>query len=140
MNRTTSLLSDKSYATSKNLYTRRRPSYKDIGQSQIIDVKAYGAYGDGQTDDTAVLNSILAIAGNLSSIVFFPFGVYIISEHSALYQYQLSGAKDILMGMIQTESPYFQAIPAAPAPFPAIFPNDPTFSNCTAGSLLCSVS
>lgn len=62
------------------------------------------------------------------------------SEHSVLYQYQLSGAKDILMGMIQTESPYFQAIPAAPAPFPAIFPNDPTFSNCTVGSLLCGVS
>lgn len=80
MNRTTSLLSDMSYATSKNLYTRRRPSYKDISQSQVIDVKAFGAKGDGQTDDTAVLNSVLAIAGNLSSIVFFPFGVYIISD------------------------------------------------------------
>ncbi|KAF3162705.1 hypothetical protein TWF788_001795 [Orbilia oligospora] len=39
------------------------------------------------------------------------------SEHSVLYQYQLQGAKNIFMGLIQTESPYFQPNPMAPAPF-----------------------
>jgi hypothetical protein len=63
------------------------------------------------------------------------------SEHSVLYQYQLSQAKDIFMGMIQTESPYFQASPKAPAPFTAgLFPNDPTFADCDASSLTCAVS
>lgn len=42
------------------------------------------------------------------------------------------------MGMIQTESPYYQPVPAAPAPFSpssssessAFFPSDPTFDHC----------
>lgn len=54
-------------------------------------------------------------------------------EHSVLYNYQLSNAQDIYMGHIQTESPYFQPLPAAPAPFgdaAASFPNDPDFSSC----------
>jgi hypothetical protein len=55
-------------------------------------------------------------------------------EHCVLYQYQLSGAKNILMSMIQTESPYFQPVPVAPQPFtPGLFPNDPTFTGCTGG-------
>ncbi|KAF3228279.1 hypothetical protein TWF191_002784 [Orbilia oligospora] len=39
------------------------------------------------------------------------------SEHNVLYQYQLQGAKNIFMGLIQTESPYFQPNPMAPTPF-----------------------
>ncbi|KAH1337724.1 hypothetical protein KXX67_001337 [Aspergillus fumigatus] len=39
------------------------------------------------------------------------------SEHNVLYQYQLPGAQKIVMGMIQTETPYFQPLPAAPEPF-----------------------
>lgn len=39
------------------------------------------------------------------------------SEHNVLYQYQLYGAQTIFMGMIQTESPYFQPKPAPPVPF-----------------------
>ncbi|OAL54205.1 pectin lyase fold/virulence factor [Pyrenochaeta sp. DS3sAY3a] len=37
------------------------------------------------------------------------------SEHSVLYNYLLSGAKAVFMGHIQTESPYFQPVPAAPS-------------------------
>jgi glucan 1,3-beta-glucosidase len=39
------------------------------------------------------------------------------SEHSALYQYSLVGAKNHYMGLIQTETPYYQPTPAAPTPF-----------------------
>ncbi|KAH2752728.1 hypothetical protein KXV94_001973 [Aspergillus fumigatus] len=39
------------------------------------------------------------------------------SEHNVLYQYQLPGAQKIVMGMIQTETPYFQPLPAAPESF-----------------------
>jgi hypothetical protein len=58
-----------------------------------------------------------------------------------LYQYQFAGAKDILMGMIQTESPYYQVTPKAPAPFrTGLFASDPTFSDCTTSSKTCAVS
>lgn len=54
------------------------------------------------------------------------------SEHSVMYNYQLSGAKNIFMGHIQTETPYYQPNPVAPAPFnvSASFSNDPDFSTC----------
>jgi uncharacterized Zn-finger protein len=55
-------------------------SYTNIGRSQIFDVKAYGAQGDGYADDTAALNSVFAIAANMSSVVYFPFGVYLIKD------------------------------------------------------------
>jgi glucan 1,3-beta-glucosidase len=48
------------------------------------------------------------------------------SEHSVLYNYQLTNAKNIYMALIQTETPYFQTNPAAPAPFDkSLGPTDP---------------
>ncbi|PGH27695.1 hypothetical protein AJ80_00710 [Polytolypa hystricis UAMH7299] len=311
MNRTQSLLSSELAYVKPNFYTRRRPKYTDIGTSQIINIKTAGAKGDGVTDDTSALNTIFAAAANMSSIVYIPYGIYVItdtvkvpvgsriigqawpqimakgakfenqlanraavqvgelgdsgvveiqdmmftvsgatagatlvqwnihqstqgsvglwdshfrvggaagsdlqvnkcpkqggintdciaasvlfhmtsnssaylenvwawvadhdldsvdetqidifagrgvliesqgptwlygtaSEHSVLYQYQLSNASNVLMGMIQTESPYFQASPGAPLPIvTGIFPNDPTFDDCSAGSDTCAVS
>ncbi|KAF6741973.1 glucan 1,3-beta-glucosidase [Ephemerocybe angulata] len=39
------------------------------------------------------------------------------SEHHAVYQYRFVNAADHYMGLIQTESPYYQPTPAAPTPF-----------------------
>jgi glucan 1,3-beta-glucosidase len=39
------------------------------------------------------------------------------SEHFALYQYSLVGAKNHYMGLIQTETPYYQPNPTPPTPF-----------------------
>ncbi|KJA16119.1 glycoside hydrolase family 55 protein [Hypholoma sublateritium FD-334 SS-4] len=39
------------------------------------------------------------------------------SEHHVIHQYNLVGARNHYMGLIQTESPYFQPKPAAPTPF-----------------------
>ncbi|KAL6401099.1 putative glucan 1,3-beta-glucosidase [Ilyonectria robusta] len=62
-------------------------------------------------------------------------------EHCVLYQYQLTGAENIVMGLIQTESPYFQSVPTAPAPFkPGAFPDDPAFQDCSSKSKTCGVS
>jgi len=39
------------------------------------------------------------------------------SEHHVLYQYSLVGAQNHYLGLIQTETPYYQPTPAPPAPF-----------------------
>jgi glucan 1,3-beta-glucosidase len=49
------------------------------------------------------------------------------SEHSVLYQYQLQNASNVYMGLIQSETPYYQSNPAAPAPF-TLQPGDPQFT------------
>jgi glucan 1,3-beta-glucosidase len=58
-----------------------------------------------------------------------------------LYQYQITNAKNVLMAMIQTETPYYQPGPKAPQPYtPSKSYNDPTFSNCAAGSDNCALA
>ncbi|KAF7595626.1 hypothetical protein BBP40_005374 [Aspergillus hancockii] len=53
------------------------------------------------------------------------------SEHNQLYNYQVTNAKNVYMGLIQTETPYYQANPNALAPFtPQTKWNDPDFSYC----------
>ncbi|KAF5660662.1 putative glucan 1,3-beta-glucosidase [Fusarium heterosporum] len=45
------------------------------------------------------------------------------------------------MGLIQTETPYFQSFPGSPAPFtPGAFPNHPEFHNCTNTSKTCAMA
>ncbi|KAI0797623.1 exo-beta-1,3-glucanase [Abortiporus biennis] len=39
------------------------------------------------------------------------------SEHHTLYQYSLANAQNHYMGLIQTETPYYQPVPAPPTPF-----------------------
>lgn len=80
MNRTASLVGNNTYNIKSNFFTRRRPKYDQLGNTQVLDVKALGAKGDGVTDDTTVLNSILTRAANMSSIVYFPHGVYVIKD------------------------------------------------------------
>ncbi|KAG6917782.1 hypothetical protein DXG01_001054 [Tephrocybe rancida] len=51
------------------------------------------------------------------------------AEHHVLYQYSLVNAKNHYMGLIQTESPYFQPNPAPPQPFSVNSAyKDPTFT------------
>lgn len=54
------------------------------------------------------------------------------AEHNVLYQYQIRDAKNIFMGMIQTETPYWESNPMVTAPFPinAAY-NDPPYASCT---------
>ncbi|KZN94210.1 Glucan 1,3-beta-glucosidase [Penicillium chrysogenum] len=81
ISRKRSLTGSKSYAGETfNFFTRRRPQYYDLGGGQVFDVKAYGVKGDGVTDDTAALNSVLAFAANISSVVYIPYGVYTIKD------------------------------------------------------------
>ncbi|KAA8567338.1 hypothetical protein EYC84_010368 [Monilinia fructicola] len=55
-------------------------------------------------------------------------------EHFALYQYQLANTKNIFLGFVQTETPYYQPNPTAPTPFSVVSSlNDPNFSTSCAG-------
>ncbi|KAK0458523.1 glycoside hydrolase family 55 protein, partial [Desarmillaria tabescens] len=52
------------------------------------------------------------------------------AEHHSLYQYNLVNASDHYMGLIQTETPYFQPVPPAPGPFGILNGyNDPAFDS-----------
>jgi len=62
------------------------------------------------------------------------------SEHNVMYQYSLVNAKNIFMGMIQTETPYYQGTPQAPAPFVELSQyKDPHF-NCASGDKRCGMA
>jgi len=58
------------------------------------------------------------------------------SEHHTLYQYSLVNAQNHYMGLIQTETPYYQPNPAVPSPFsvnptyqdPTVFPGGSAWS------------
>jgi hypothetical protein len=80
MNRSDELTGIKNDKMKPNLFTRRRPKYYDIAPNKVMNVRALGAKGDGKTDDTAVLYSILSGAANTSSVVYFPFGVYVVRD------------------------------------------------------------
>ncbi|KAH8646744.1 pectate lyase superfamily protein-domain-containing protein, partial [Xylariales sp. PMI_506] len=63
------------------------------------------------------------------------------SEHFVMYQYQLSNAKNVFLGFMQTETPYYQPSPLAPAPFElsvGAFSNDPTFGSCDPATATCA--
>lgn len=68
------------------------------------------------------------------------------NEHSSLYQWQLAGAEDIYLGMIQSETAYYEAGQSkatdlySPGQAPDI-PGDPDFSHCpkTNGKDVCNV-
>ena len=54
------------------------------------------------------------------------------SEHAQMYQWQFTGAENIYLGHIQSETPYYQAGIKATEPYPTEqFVNDPTFSYCS---------
>lgn len=55
------------------------------------------------------------------------------SEHCVMYQYQLNKAKNVYLGHIQSETPYYQPSPVAPYPFDGAKPMaaDPSFAECT---------
>lgn len=64
--------SDTSYSRDSYFF-KSRPQYEDIGIDNIINVKDYGAKGDGVTDDTYAIGEALAL-GNLDTLAFFPAG------------------------------------------------------------------
>ncbi|KAI1327924.1 pectate lyase superfamily protein-domain-containing protein [Xylariaceae sp. FL0255] len=67
-----------SLRTSSGWFARSKPQYETIDVGGFINVMSSGARGDGVTDDTAVINSVLASAGG--SVVYFPHGIYVVTD------------------------------------------------------------
>ena len=64
---------------SGKIFERAKPQYETVPISSFISVKAQGAKGDGQTDDTAALQKIFNSA-NYDSIIYFDHGAYLVSD------------------------------------------------------------
>ncbi|KAF7967644.1 hypothetical protein HWV62_33633 [Athelia sp. TMB] len=64
-------------------YTKQKPVYPTLTSSNVVNVKSQGAKGDGKSDDTAVLQSVLTKNAGTGNIVYFPYGVYVVT--STLY-------------------------------------------------------
>lgn len=62
-----------------HIFGKTHPQYKDYSVNQIVSVKAQGAKGDGQTDDTAALKNIFATYAGCK-IIFFDAGTYLVTS------------------------------------------------------------
>jgi glucan 1,3-beta-glucosidase len=66
-----------------NYFTMDAPTYANLAADQIVNVKNVdGAEvkGDGLTDDSAALNSILLQAAADCKVAYFPYGVYVVKD------------------------------------------------------------
>jgi len=97
------------------------------------DLDAFGADMSGQI---SVFNGRGILVESTSAAWLYGTA----SEHNWFYQYQFENAENVMMAMIQTETPYYQ-----PAPYNApwersVAYNDPDFSDCPAGSPACEMA
>lgn len=51
-------------------------SWRLLGGPSVVDVKHYGAVGDGVTDDTAAIQAAIDAVESTGGLVFVPFGIY----------------------------------------------------------------
>lgn len=61
------------------VFERSRPQYEGLPVSSFVSVKSSGAKGDGVTDDTKAIQSVLNNAKK-GQVVYFDHGAYIISD------------------------------------------------------------
>jgi glucan 1,3-beta-glucosidase len=72
--RPSSLLSGDTY------YERSKPQYETLTASSFSSVRDGGAAGDGTTDDTAAIQSVLNSAASAGKVVFFDAGTYKVTD------------------------------------------------------------
>jgi glucan 1,3-beta-glucosidase len=134
----TELQSDKCAKTPKQTTT---PNAECVGSFMLLHITEKAtAYIENSWFWTA--DHELDLADHSQINVYNGRGVYVesqgpvwlygtASEHNQLYNYQVTNAKNVYMGLIQTETPYYQANPNALTPFtPQTKWNDPDFSYC----------
>ncbi|KAI8837405.1 glycoside hydrolase family 55 protein [Chytriomyces cf. hyalinus JEL632] len=68
-----------SLMSGSNVFERNKPAYENLKPADILSTKSNGAKGDGRTDDTAAIQSLLNRA-TPSQLVFFDHGAYVVSN------------------------------------------------------------
>jgi glucan 1,3-beta-glucosidase len=61
-------------------YERSRPQYEKLSLSSFVSVRDAGAKGDGVTDDSDILNTVIAAAAAAGKIVYFDAGDYLVTK------------------------------------------------------------
>lgn len=115
---------------------------RTLGLVDKTDMDALDRTADHDIDDQAnTQTNIYAGRGLLIESTAGP--VWLVGtavEHHTLYNYQLSGAKNVYASQLQTETPYFQPSPNSLSPFaPNSAIGDPTF-DCTGVSGNCAMA
>ncbi|KAK4217156.1 pectate lyase superfamily protein-domain-containing protein [Rhypophila decipiens] len=94
----------------------------------------WGWVADHNLDDMSLTQNLAVGRGVLVESTSPTWFVASSFEHCVLYQYALHDASNVYMGLVQTESPYWQGqgtTRRAPTPWKAIADiGDPTFNNC----------
>lgn len=96
-----------------------------ITKGPWFDVRAYGAIGDGVTDDTAAIQAAMDAAKVVGGTVFFPVGVYVcnsqlaLSAPSGVTLQGVSASTQLTLGTIikytGTASPFIEISDTTPA-------------------------
>lgn len=68
------------YDDTLKLSTSRNPSKNDYRLNANLNVKYFGAVGDGATDDTRVIQYALNLAKTTGAVVYLPCGKYLITN------------------------------------------------------------
>lgn len=83
------------------------------GQNDVVNVKQYGALGDGSTNDTAAINNAIAAMTSYSTL-YFPAGKYLVTLGSLA---TLSGMDNITVMGDGWSSQLYSSATGAPADF-----------------------
>ncbi|CAM6116291.1 unnamed protein product [Calypogeia fissa] len=65
--------------SSGRIFTRSKPQYETLPASSFLSAKAYGAKGDGYTDDTAAIQALFNSASS-GNVVYFDHGAYLVTN------------------------------------------------------------
>lgn len=105
----------------------------------VINVKDYGAMGDGITDDyLSIVNSILALTAMGGGKLLFPFGTYIISQYINLTQSNIifMGSYATLYMNFDTDYPLFMVTGDNVSFIGLKFNSDPSYARLTSNSFI----
>lgn len=67
-------------SSTNRYYARSKPLYADLPASSFLSARAFGAVGNGATDDTNALNELFAAAAEQGKVAYIDHGQYIVSR------------------------------------------------------------